>query len=653
MRRFTLGTAGHVDHGKTTLVHALTGTDTDRLPEEKRRGITIDIGFARLPFDDSLELDIVDVPGHEAFVRNMLAGATGIDMALLVVAADEGVMPQTREHLAIIRLLDVTTLVVALTKTDAVDADWLDLVRDDVAGVLSDAGYGDAPVVAVSARIGTGLEELRQALRQAAHSLAPRSAAELARLPIDRVFTVRGTGTVVTGTLWSGTLSVDEQVRIEPAGLTARVRSLQRHGEAVQRLSAGERGAVALAGADRQALQRGDTVLPLRANWAPSSILTVYLHATAEAGMSLLSRQRVRVHLGTAEVLARLAIADGTIAPGSAGLAQLRLEAPLLARAGDRLIVRAWSPVYTIGGGMVLEPSAPKRKRWPEVTRRALLAHASAATALGAVLEVAGADGVPLADLTIRLPAGTAVPCVATGAAPTRPGDDDAVLAGDVVILGRHLTSLARRLLDALAAFNVSYPLESGMEREALRKSAESARLFDHVLHTLLTSGAVDSRDGLLALPQHVPAPSPGQQARLARLRAHFSAAGLQAAATEELPTELGSLADLASLVRYLERTGALVRLPGPRWADASAVAAAVLAVRAQLPAGQQLGVAEFREVLQLSRKHLLPLLEHLDSLGVTMRQGDSRILLAAAQGGTVASTDSTPNGPDASVSKS
>jgi selenocysteine-specific elongation factor len=653
MRRFTLGTAGHIDHGKTTLVHALTGIDTDRLPEEKRRGITIDIGFARLRLDDTVELDIVDVPGHEAFVRNMLAGATGIDLALLVIAADEGVMPQTREHLAIIRLLNVRALVVALTKVDAAEPDWLELVREDVAGVLEDAGYGGAPLLGVSARTGEGLDALRHALRAAVQRVEPRSAADIVRLPIDRVFTVRGTGTVVTGTLWSGALAVDEQVRIEPAGLTARVRALQRHGEATPLLCASERGAVALAGIDRHALQRGDTLLPLRAPWTPASILTVQLQAMDDCGAPLRSRQRVRVNLGTAEVLARLAVADARIEPGSTGLAQIRLEAPLLARAGDRFIVRAWSPVRTIGGGVVLEPAAPKRKRWPYTTRRALLALQAPTTALGALLELAGAEGVRVEELPIRLPGGAPAAGIVDVALPMQVGDDDVVTAGDVVVLGRHVAELVRGLLRALAAFHGAQPLEPGMEREALRRALEPTPLFDHVLQRLIGSGDLVTRDGLFALPEHLPAPARGQEARLGRLRAYFSSAGLQAATVDEMPPELASLTDLSSMLRHLERTAELVRLPAGRWADASAVASAVLAVRTQLPRDQQLGVAEFRAVLDLSRKHLLPLLEYLDSLGITARHGDVRILVTDGGHAAAGRPGTRPNGPDASASKS
>lgn len=340
MRRLILGTAGHIDHGKTALVRALSGIDADRLPEEKRRGITIDLGFAHLTFASGMELGIVDVPGHEAFIKNMLAGATGIDLALVVVAADESVMPQTREHLDILELLGVRAAVIAVTKADLVDDEWLELVVAEVRETVANGPFAEAPIVAVSAHAPRGFDELVAALEQAGEQIVERDGDDLFRLPIDRVFTVRGTGTVVTGTVWSGALEHDQTVRVLPDGAAVRVRGLQAFGQDRQRVAAGERAAVALAGIPRDQITRGD-LLTTDDGWQVSPMLTARVRVLPGAPRPLRHRQRVRFHLGTREVLGRVAVLDGEeIEPGNAGWVQLRLETPVVARAGDRFVLR-------------------------------------------------------------------------------------------------------------------------------------------------------------------------------------------------------------------------------------------------------------------------------------------------------------------------
>jgi selenocysteine-specific elongation factor len=626
MRRLVLGTAGHIDHGKTALVRALTGVDTDRLPEEKRRGITIDLGFARLPLDVDLELAIVDVPGHEAFVRNMLAGATGIDLALLVIAADEGVMPQTREHAAILELLGVPRIAVALTKADLVDADWLELARDDVRGLLADTPFTGAPIVNVSATTRTGLDELTRTLASLAGDAAARSSDDLFRMPIDRVFTVRGTGTVVTGTVWSGSLERDATVRIEPAGLVARVRGLQRHMEPCDRLVAGERGAAALVGVERGAIARGDALL-VGSGWMSTSILTVRLAALRDADPPLLNRQRVRVSLGTAEVLARLALPTGALEPGDEALAQLRLEQPLVARAGDRFVIRSYSPVRTIGGGTVLEPQAPKRKHFDDRNAAALATLAGAGqgstlAALRALLDLAGERGVPVASLAVTTGATPALVAEAL-ASP----DSAAVRAGDVLLPLPLVEACHAALLDTVDAHHRERPLDDGIDRDALRRAAGSAAVvFDAATARALASGSLQSRGNAIGRPAHVPAPAAGQAGTLEALLAAYRAAGLEAPTLEELPAPL-QRDDTPALVRFLERRGDLVRLGANRWAFAPAVAECVTALRGQYVVGLELGIADFKQVVNLTRKHLIPLLEYLDSVGVTLRTGESRRL--------------------------
>ncbi|HEU5320524.1 MAG TPA: selenocysteine-specific translation elongation factor, partial [Methylomirabilota bacterium] len=338
MKHVVVGTAGHIDHGKTSLVKALTGIDTDRLPEEKARGITIDLGFAFLEEPDGLTIEIVDVPGHERFVKNMLAGVGGIDVAMLVVAADEGVMPQTREHLAICSLLHIRRGLVVLTKRDLAEPDWLALVRDDVAALVRGTFLDGAPVVAVSARTGEGVADLRAALRTVAEAVPGRASDRLPRLPIDRVFTIRGFGTVVTGTLMAGGLAVDDRVEVFPRGAQTKVRGLQVHGRAVPRALAGQRTAVNLQGLERAAVERGD-VLGLAGTLVSSVLVDATLELLEDAPRPLKPRDRVRFHAGTSEIMARVLLLDrAELSPGQATFARFRLEGPLVALPGDRFV---------------------------------------------------------------------------------------------------------------------------------------------------------------------------------------------------------------------------------------------------------------------------------------------------------------------------
>src|SRR5262247_2938072 len=339
-----VGTAGHIDHGKTSLVKALTGTDTDRLPEEKARGITIDLGFAFLAEPDGLTIEIVDVPGHERFVKNMLAGVGGIDLALLVIAADEGVMPQTREHLAICQLLRIKAGMVALTKTDLAEPEWIELVKDDVTRLLEATFLAGCPVVPVSVKTGKGLSELRQTLARLAAQVPARASDQTPRLPVDRVFTIRGFGTVVTGTLMTGRLGVEDRVEIFPRGIQAKVRGLQVHGHAVESAQAGQRTAVNLQGVERAAIERGDVVAPA-GTLVPTLLLDGTLELLEEAPRPVKTRDRVRFHTGTQEVMARvLPVGRPELGPGSGCHARFRLEAPVVALPGDRFVVRSYSP---------------------------------------------------------------------------------------------------------------------------------------------------------------------------------------------------------------------------------------------------------------------------------------------------------------------
>lgn len=625
MRHLVLGTAGHIDHGKTTLVRALTGVDTDRLPEEKRRGITIDLGFARLPLAGA-EYAVVDVPGHESLVRNMLAGATGIDVVLLVIAADEGVMPQTREHLAIMQLLGVPRAVIALTKADLVDPEWLELAADDVRATLAATPYAQAPLVAVSGVTGAGLAELRAALEHAAAQCGERDADDLFRLPVDRVFTVRGTGTVVTGTVWSGRVLRDDTLRALPGDFPVRARGLQQHGSAVASARAGERVAVALA-ADRDALARGVTLTDHPA-WTTSTILTVRVHVLPDAP-PLRARQRVHVHLGTEEVLARVALpGGGEVAPGSEGWAQLRLEAPLLARARDRFVMRSYSPVHTIAGGVVAEPYAPRRKRLPADVRAALEAVLlGGPPALAAVVRLAGVEGAARDQLAVL----TGLPPAYLEDTIREPGDVYA--AGDRLFPTESAAAARERLLAAIGAAHAARPLEPGAARDDLRRAVAplSWTLAERVLRELVSSGEVAARGAAFALPAFRPGLEGAHRTLADALLTALADAGLAAPRLAELPAAIGAQPDTAAVARLLVAEGRLVALAHDHFADAAAVAAGAGALRARFAGSDPVSVAALREVLGVSRKYLIPLLEYYDQAGVTRRVGEERAVLPAA----------------------
>ena len=624
MRRLILGTAGHIDHGKTALVRALTGVDTDRLAEEKRRGITIDLGFAELPVRDDLAFGVVDVPGHESFIRNMLAGATGMDLVLLVVAADEATMPQTREHLAIVRLLGVERLVVALTRIDLVEEEWLELALDDVRDLLADTPYADAPIVPTSAVTGAGLDDLRAALAREGGRARARLDADIVRLPVDRVFTVRGTGTVVTGTLWSGSLALDQRVRLEPGGVVARVRGLQVHGRAVETARAGERTAVALAGGrvGRGVVARGQVMIG-DDPWVAADRVTTRIELLPDTAWGIERGQRVRVHLGTAEVMARVFLLDrAEMVAGESAWAQLRLEAPLVARARDHVVLRSYSPMTTIGGGVVVEPSPPSRTRLQGGEGELLGAVLGPDPRLrrSALLDLAGWAGVPEAEVPIR-----------TGDPPRAlpPGDGGAAFATARAVYSGSVAGEGRRLLRReVARYHGAEPLRPGMPLAEARKvlpRTAGPELADALLVYLAKRGALEVRRDLVREPGFNPSLTRNQEGVRAALAERYRAEGLSPPSVRDLPDALRDHPDLWPILRLLERAGRIVALNDDFFADANAVSRGAREVQARLGGRSGLGPADFREVLPVTRRHLLPLLAHFDRIEVTVRRGNGR----------------------------
>jgi selenocysteine-specific elongation factor len=611
-----LGTAGHVDHGKTALVRALTGVDTDRLAEEKRRGITIDLGFASLPLPDGGVLGVVDVPGHEAFVRNMLAGATGVDLALLVVAADEGVMPQTREHLAILRILGVSGGVVALTKCDLVDEEWLELVREDVRAAVEGTPLERAAVCTTSIVTGDGLDELRSAIHAAASAIPVRTADDIFRLPVDRAFSVRGTGTVVTGTVWSGCLRRDATVRILPGGRTARVRGIESHGAALPQASPGTRAAVALAGVEVAELRRGAVVVSDN-GWSSSRSILAEVALLDDAPSQLGPRTRVRFHLGTVDTGARVVTSGGALAQGQRKQARIVLDDPVAARAGDRFVLRNASPLMTIGGGVVNDPAPPHRRTrpWPHSA-------SSPAERLPLVLVSALTQGVEIDALPVRLGA--------------TPAEVDALLAaahGTVQIASRiypeaTIDACARSLVAIVEEYHQRFPLEPGAPLQSVRaRLGANAPVVELVLSDLVASGRLAVQGALVMRAGWTPVLSEAATATRGELLETLRAAGAEPPSVGELQQRFGAVS--IPLLRMLERDGEVVQVEAERYYAASALARLVATLRANMRADHAYSPAELRDMLGLSRKFLIPILEYCDRNGITTRRGGERVLAA------------------------
>ena len=600
-----LGTAGHIDHGKTALVKALTGVDTDRLPEEKKRGITIDLGFAPLRVADDVVIGVVDVPGHEGFVRTMLAGATGIDVALLVIAADEGPMPQTHEHLAILRLLDVREIIVALTKVDLVDADWLALMAEEVRQLVSGEPFHLVDVFPTSVLTGKGIDQLRDALRAMALKGHSRPGDDVFRLPVDRVFTVKGTGTVVTGTVWSGQLSVDETVRVLPSGKEARVRSLQNHGQSVQKLEPGMRAAIALAGVDVDDVERGSTLVTLPA-WQPTQVLRADVTLLPDAP-TLRPRTKVRFHLATSEVGGRIVAAGSPVEPGQSRPVKVILDQPIVARAEDRFVLRSASPLATIGGGVVLDSHTPRRakpfKELIQPNREALLA------------AEAGLGGIEVATLPVRLRAEESRDFKSK--AITRVGDR---WYSTVV-----LDDARSKLLALVRAHHNDKPLDPGAQREDIRSrlGAEPV-LFDELVTELVGKKKLEAGGAILRLPGRSAELSPAQQKVADQVLADLTAAGREPPSVSELEQRHGS--HTLPVLRHLERQKRVVQVEESRFYSPDAVRELLDRLEGGMAGKGELAPTDLKEVLGFSRKYLIPFLEYCDKRGYTQRRGNGRV---------------------------
>jgi selenocysteine-specific elongation factor len=626
-----VGTAGHVDHGKSTLVTALTGMNPDRLKEEQAREMTIELGFAWLTLPDGEQVGIVDVPGHRDFIENMLAGVGGIDAVLFVVAADEGVMPQTREHLAILDILQVQGGIIVLTKADLVeDPDWFDLVEADVRQVVAGTILQDAPILRVSARTGQGLGELKQRLANLLAGRPARPDLGRPRLPVDRVFTIPGFGTVVTGTLIDGQLRLGDEIELMPAGKHGRVRSLQTHKKKEEIAVPGSRTAVNIGGIDVDQIQRGE-VLSLPGKYLPTQRLDVFFRLLPDASASLHHSSEVKFFTGAAEVVARTRLLGvDELNPGEEGWLQLELNAPVVAVRGDHYILRRPSPAETLGGGTVIDPQPAGRHKRFDADVLAKLAALRQGTPADILFQASLALGpAPLHSLVTRsrLAAGDASAALAELMADGQllalePGSLQ--LTGEQIVISRPLwASETRRALVEVDQYHRAFPLRRGMPREELKSRLKfTPRLFNAALRLWLAENSLVESGLLLAHPQHAVQFNPAQQAQVDRLLQKFASQPYATPSVKECQAELGeelyaALIDLGELVQVSPEVVF-------RRADYDTL---VAAVHQQLELTGSLTLAQFRDQFGTSRKYAQAFLEHLDAAGLTQREGDLRKL--------------------------
>lgn len=643
-----LGTAGHVDHGKTTLVKALTGIDTDRLKEEKERGITIELGFANLKLPSGRSVGVVDVPGHEKFVKNMVAGASGMDLVALVIAADEGVMPQTTEHLEICQLLGVKRGLVVLTKTDMVDEEWLELVRDDVSRFLQGTFLEEAPITAVSSTTGKGIDNLLEVIDSLVADIQVRSVSGPYRLSVDRVFTSKGFGTVVTGTTVSGQLKVGDSATVYPSGKEVRIRGIQVHGQESQRVEPGLRTALNLQGVGRDEIKRGD-VVSIPGALHPSYLLDLEFSYLDSVEKPIRHRTPIRFHTGTVEIMGRILLQGDEVKPGEKVPVQVQLEEPVTVLPGDFYVLRSYSPVRTIGGGRVLHPLPRKRKRtradlWDEMS---VLVKGEPQELLHYHIKQSGLRGLSREELGIRTglygkPLSRELENLLNTKQVIKSDSDGRFIHSAVY------EELKKRILILLEEYHKANPLLQGLSREELRSrifpsapqgpngstsDSASQRLFQRAVSELENSSEVAVEKELVRLAGHEIALGDREHEIKDKLEAMFRKTALQPPSMEEVTKKIMSAEDVSEkgvrdLLGLMIREGRLVRLREGIFVHPEALSSIEKKVVSFLQKNKEMGVNDFRELSGgVSRKYMIPLLEYLDNKKITLRVGDVRRL--------------------------
>jgi selenocysteine-specific elongation factor len=631
MKYIILGTAGHIDHGKSTLVKALTGTDPDRLKEEKERGITLDLGFASLDLPGGNRLGIVDVPGHEGLIKNMLAGVGGMDIVMLVIAADEGIMPQTREHLAICDLLQVKKGLIVLTKMDMVDKDWLTLVQDDVRSFVKGTFLEKSTLVPVSSKTGENLPLLVQELAKLSNDVSPKSSSGILRLPIDRVFTMKGFGTVITGTLLSGTISVDQEVEILPRGLRTKVRGIQSHNQAAQRSIAGQRTAVNLQGIEKDQLSRGDTIVSA-GYFTPTRALDAKLALLKQAPRGLKTGSRIRFYNTTQEAIGRITIlGQNALEPGEEAFVQLRFEQPVIVQQGDRFILRFYSPMETLGGGAVLNPHPKRHKqKTMEGSLRNLAVLEKGALDQRLALLISGSGLAGMEETEIIGAVAADKPDIASALAAI--SQKKTVLRVDTVYVhASHLGTLEQKIVDLVTRFHKENPLKPGPDKEELKgmlRMRISPKVLALAVDGLVKKKTLEAEASKLRLPGFKAASGKVSDEVKNRIVEAIKKGGTQPPVREELPALFSiSEKDAKDLLKLLADEGRTVRINDSLHLDREIVETIKADLRKYLEEKKEITMAEFRDIARTSRKFAVPIMEYFDSQKLTQRIGDKRVL--------------------------
>ena len=631
MQRLIIGTAGHIDHGKTTLVKKLTGIETDRLKEEKQRGISIELGFAPFTLPSGQKAAIVDVPGHERFIRHMLAGAFGIDMVLFTIAADEGVMPQTREHADIIELLGVDKGIIVITKKDMVDEEWLMLVEDEIREYLQPGILKDAPIVAVSAVTGEGISELLQTIEQVAATVVEKPILGRARLPIDRVFTIAGFGTVVTGTLWSGQIKVGDTLELMPVQKMVKVRTLHVHNEKVSTAYAGQRVAVNLQGIELSDIKRG-YLLAESGYLTPSYRVDTKLRLLSSSTRTLRNWNRIRFHLGTDEALGRVVLLDrDELLPGQEAFAQIVMEKPVVAYKGDPFVIRYYSPVHTIGGGTIIDPNAPRQKRYKEETLNDL-----------AVKEEGSLYDLVLHELE-NSSQELSVPDLMKKTGGTEPSireeihqllEDEKVVdisgRGNYYLSSRSLELIYEQIAVTITRYQAKYPLRWGYPKEDMRSrlfAKLNPKVFNMILRYFEEEGRLVTKNNLVSTPGYLPQPGNREKQIMAAIMQAIGDKPYAPPGMEEIAATASlSSTELNEIIAYLVEQGELVKITEGLCFSKAALDKGQELLNEYFAREKELTLATARDIFDTSRKYALPLIEYYDRLHITRRVGDMRV---------------------------
>ena len=623
MRHVILGTAGHIDHGKSALVKALTGIDPDRLKEEKERGITIDLGFADLRYPDGLTIGIVDVPGHERLVRNMLAGAGGIDLVLLVIAADEGIMPQSREHLYICNLLKIKSGLIVITKADLAESEWVELMKDEVKDFVKGTFLEGAPIVPVSSKTMFNIDLLKEEIRAVALKVEPKPVKGLFKLPIDRVFTLKGFGTVITGTAISGNLSVDDPVEILPSNIKSKVRGLHSHGKPIQTAYAGQRVAINLQGVEKEELRRGDSVV-LPGRFIPTKIVDAKVELLRDAPL-LKSKSLVHFHLATSETIARIILhGRDELKQGESCYCQFRLQEPVVSMSGDRYIIRRFSPVDTIGGGEVLDPSPPKRKQKDIVENLMIFEKSSLFEKISLKVQQAGLYGIPTMAIEGWIKAET--PAIKDSIGKLK--EKGLIMNIEDVLIHKTFFDVFReKVTQTLKDFHLKNPLKPGMPKEELRVMLKmEPKLFTGLIISL-KDVVIDKE--IVRLKTFSTVLSEAEESMKTKILDLLQKGGFQPPMKEELSKSLRlDQKHLSDILKLLVKEGSLVRISDSMYLPSSSYNKMIDSLKNFYSKKSEMTVAEFRDILGTTRKYALPILEYLDSIKVTLRVGDIRKLL-------------------------